>query len=358
MKKDSHIPHEKGYHIVGINRGKPANIYYEIYGNKNSSNKVMLVMGFMQPGSAWKFQLDFLLKQTDYEICIYDNRGIGKSNSNSYSAKTLAHDAIDLVKCLKWKNVNFIGTSLGGSICIFISSFIEKEFVNSVIISAPWLGLFATISKGCLLFVQSVLEKNERRKIEISSKSLFSENYLNSPSLSNPLKTKNESMIERAIKQKQEQTQQPKSPKTIFGGLFILIFFRVSPFILNDIKNKQYLNVCVISGNQDILVDLQSIKKKLVNNIKPMNFKILDSGHCVNIESVGQFNRIIVDHIETSNKLNILKRNNIANNNNNNFNNNCSNSIIKKSSYLCKNNNNNNNITNNFFKNILKIFKK
>ncbi|KAM9959545.1 hypothetical protein ACTFIR_000626 [Dictyostelium discoideum] len=357
MKNDFSIPYEKGYHIVGINRGKPAKLYYEIYGKKNSKNKVVLVMGFMQPGSAWKFQLDYLLKQPDYEVCIYDNRGIGNSNSLSYSIKTLAHDSIDLVKCLKWKNVNFVGTSLGGSVCIFISSFIEKELINSMTISAPWLGLFAPkIPKGCYLYVKSVLEKNERKKFEISFTTLFSQNYLNSPSLSNPLKTKNESMIDRAIKQpqqkqqpQQQQQQQPQqqpqnsSSKTLFSSLFIVLFLKVSPFILNDIKNKQYLNVCVISGKQDILVDLQSIKNRLVSNIKPMNFKILDSGHCVNIENVGQFNKIIVDHIDESNKLNILKRNN-----NNNI----------KPNYLCNNNNNNNNITNYFFKNILKFFKK
>ncbi|KAM9980285.1 hypothetical protein ACTFIZ_006536 [Dictyostelium cf. discoideum] len=335
-------PYEKGYHIVGINRGKPAKLYYEIYGKKNSKNKVLLVMGFMQPGSAWKFQLDYLLKQSDYEVCIYDNRGIGNSNSLSFSIKTLAHDAIDLVKCLKWKNVNFVGTSLGGSVCIFISSFIEKELINSIVIAAPWLGLFApTIAKGIYMYAKSVFEINEIKKFEISIKTLFSENYLNSPSISNPQKTKNESMIERAIKQ-QEQLQ--NSSKTLISSILLVLFVKISPFILRDIKNKQYLNVCVIGGKQDILVDLQSIKKRLVNNIKPMNFKILDSGHCVNIETVGQFNRIIVDHIESSNKLNILKRNN---NNNNNI----------KPNYLC-NNNNSNNITNYFFKNILKIFKK
>lgn len=212
-------------------------------------------------------------------------------------------------------------------------------------ISAPWLGLFAPkIPIGCYLYVKSVLEKNERKKFEISFKTLFSQNYLNSQSLSNPLKTKNESMIDRAIEQ-QQQRQQQNSSKTLFSSLLIVLFLKISPFILSDIKNKQYLNVCVISGKQDILVDLQSIKKRLVNNIKPMNFKILDSGHCVNIETVAQYNKIIVDHIDESNKLNILKRNN----------NNCSNTYNIKSNYLC---NNNNNITNYFFKNILKFFKK
>ncbi|KAN0055454.1 hypothetical protein ACTA71_008566 [Dictyostelium dimigraforme] len=312
---------EKGYHTIGINRGSPAKIYYEIYGNKNAKNKILCVSGLGQPGSSWKFQVEYFKKLSDFQICTFDNRGVGKSNSFTYSTKSMAIDVIDLIKCLKWDNVNIIGISLGGSTCFHICNFIEKELVNSVIISCPFLGLFPYFSFSSLSFIPIFFRMDMGKKIEEYNKLMFSENYLNSPSKTFPPLTKGQAIVQRFFIKNKTNLKYDYNLKDFFCWGSALYTHYVSKSILNNILHKRYLGIGIIGAKMDYFVNLNSLKR-CSEYIQPLNFYEFNSGHCVFIEKSQEFNTTVENHIIDANKSkcsqnykNVLEINKIKNNN-------------------------------------------
>ncbi|KAJ3147935.1 hypothetical protein HDU89_005009 [Geranomyces variabilis] len=97
--------------------GGPYKICYELHGQ--GPNKVLLVMGLSGSLRAWDTTVQQLLARGGYEVCIFDNRGIGHSDAPGpgYSVKDMAQDAFELLQHLGWtRNVFVAGVSMGGMI--------------------------------------------------------------------------------------------------------------------------------------------------------------------------------------------------------------------------------------------------
>ncbi|KND00019.1 uncharacterized protein SPPG_04365 [Spizellomyces punctatus DAOM BR117] len=97
--------------------GGPYQLCYELHGS--GPNKVLLVMGLSGTMRAWDTTVRQLLARNGYEICIFDNRGIGHSDQPGpgYSVKDMAEDAYELLLHLGWtKDVLLAGVSMGGMI--------------------------------------------------------------------------------------------------------------------------------------------------------------------------------------------------------------------------------------------------
>ncbi|KAN0040980.1 hypothetical protein ACTFIV_003516 [Dictyostelium citrinum] len=290
---------KKGFFIVGLDRNSPARIYYEIYGSNNAKNKIIFIHGLLQPGSSWKIQIDYFKKLPDFQICVYDNRGIGNSNSISFSTKHLAYDAIDLIKCLNWKNVNIVGTSLGGSFCFHVSNIIEKELVNSIIISAPWTGTFSQFSNTYNLF-GTLFIKDKRKKFRKWIDLFFSKNYLNSKSVSEPNLTKGEAMLERFLNNKIGISFKAKNHISLLSSVFSLLTHSIPTSIYNDIGKKPFLKIGIIACKHDRMVNFNELKT-ISQKIKAYKFYKVESGHNVHIERSDDFCKIIEDHVKETN---------------------------------------------------------
>ncbi|MFX1287990.1 MAG: alpha/beta fold hydrolase [Promethearchaeota archaeon] len=90
------------------------NLYYEIYGD---GPPLLMILGIAANISWWgKHFINGLAKH--YKVIVFDNRGTGQSEDpkNDYLIRTLANDAIDLLKALKINKVNIFGHSMGGYI--------------------------------------------------------------------------------------------------------------------------------------------------------------------------------------------------------------------------------------------------
>ncbi len=95
------------------------NLYYEILKSKNYlSEKIVLINGLGSPIGYW---LDFPKKLCEnFEVLIYDNRGIGKSSNskNIYFIDDLENDLKELLNYIGWEKYNLLGISLGGFIAL------------------------------------------------------------------------------------------------------------------------------------------------------------------------------------------------------------------------------------------------
>ncbi|KAM9998858.1 hypothetical protein ACTFIZ_002419 [Dictyostelium cf. discoideum] len=284
------VEFENGYHVVGINRGLPAKLYYEIYGNKDAKNKIMFLNGLSQATTSLKYQIDFLKKLDDFQICVYDNRGVGKSNSFTYSLKIMALDAIELVKFLNWKKVNFVGISLGGSVCLQIVCLIEEELINSVLICGSWLSVIEYPSLILITMLYPYFIRDKGKRIQTWNKQLFSNKFLTSPSKQNPEISNGDLLVQMFLKSKSVISYSPKN---------IFIF-----------ASQSYAKIGVIASKHNQISNFEKLKK-ISTEINAWKLYVTDAGHLLTIEDPEFLNSTIVKHIYNSNLANDFPQNNI-----------------------------------------------
>ncbi|KAM9950394.1 hypothetical protein ACTFIT_011645 [Dictyostelium discoideum] len=307
MKK---VEFENGYHVVGTNRGSSAKLYYEIYGSKDAKNKLMFLNGLSQPTTSLKYQIEYFKKLDDFQICVFDNRGVCKSNSFTYSLKIMALDAIELVKFLNWNKVNFVGISLGGSACLHLVSLIEEELINSVLVSGPWLGVIEFPSLNPITMIFPYFIRDNRKRIQTWNKQIFSNKFLTSPSKQDPELLNGDLLVQMYLKSKSVITYTPKNVLTIFGWFVAILFFHLTKSKKNDIFERPYAKIGVIASKHDQIVNFE-ILKKFSSEINACKLYVADSGHLLTIEDSEFINSTIVKHIYNSNLTYDFPQNNI-----------------------------------------------
>jgi 3-oxoadipate enol-lactonase len=89
-------------------------LYYERSG---SGDPLLLIMGMSGTHLTWGDPFLEALRR-DFEVVIYDHRGIGKSSraEANYSIADLADDAAGLLDAIGWERPHIVGISMGGMI--------------------------------------------------------------------------------------------------------------------------------------------------------------------------------------------------------------------------------------------------
>jgi 3-oxoadipate enol-lactonase len=87
---------------------------YEVHG---TGEPVLMIMGLAVGLVGWRFQVEDLAGE-DWQLCIFDNRGVGLSSvpRPPYSMDRLAADALALMDHLGWQRAHVVGVSMGGMI--------------------------------------------------------------------------------------------------------------------------------------------------------------------------------------------------------------------------------------------------
>ncbi|OMJ26591.1 putative aminoacrylate hydrolase RutD [Smittium culicis] len=173
--------HSKGYCDVSRNSSGNRNIkiYYEVYGN--GPKKLFLVMGMLGSTDFWKIQTQTLSKNPEYQICVFDNRGSGRSSigKGPYNTTEMAVDSLLLLKHLDWtQNVHLLGVSLGGMI-------VQKMCLLATYFFSTKTGKFFPIEHALLQF----LNKDHLHDFQNTS---TPNSPTNSPSLSSSNQNQNQ----------------------------------------------------------------------------------------------------------------------------------------------------------------------
>ncbi|CAG8697721.1 20394_t:CDS:10, partial [Rhizophagus irregularis] len=156
-------------------------IYYEIHGI--GPNKLLFIMGLNNTAESWDHQINYFGNHPDYQVCVFDNRGVGYSDAPAgfYSTSQMAHDVIDLCEYLGWtKNIHLIGVSMGGMISQELV-LAKPQYFKSLCLTSTTPGMtlppllcVTTLSK--LMFIRNPLDK-----IDIVVKLLFPNEWLRAP---------------------------------------------------------------------------------------------------------------------------------------------------------------------------------
>jgi len=277
---------------VGKSRGTPFNLYYDLHGNAESPVKLLFIMGFATASSAWKMQVDHFSKDGKYQLCVFDNRGVGKSTDISpgrFKTTDMAQDAAELIDHLGWTEYHLIGVSMGGMIAQELT-FLHQDRVLSLTLSCTHAGgkhsgaPFAGVKK----LLSLMREQDLLKKCDLALEVLYSDAYLANETTKSELV---EWWLHRA------RTEPALQLRFYFSQLLAPITHHVSQDRLLKLKESQ-LPILVMTGTNDLLVKHEN-SFDLKEILDPKIFLVFDgAGHGINVECREQWNKAVEDIIQ------------------------------------------------------------
>ncbi|EFA79118.1 hypothetical protein PPL_07943 [Heterostelium album PN500] len=286
---ESHI-FKEGHCEVSHNRGSVVKLYYQLHGRGNT--KVLMIMGFLTSCEAWKHQLEYFNQFPEqYQICIFDNRGIGKSDTPNYnySSNHMARDGLELMDHLGWQQAHIVGVSMGGMIALELATSAHAR-VSTLSLCVTHAGGFGRIPPilGMLKMLRSFTIKDHRERGRVLMPILYSENYLKK--LDENGQPILESLLDSYVEDVSKMTL-PK-PAAVAGHIKTVTTHHITDSRLRELKEKTNIPILVMCGDIDHLV--RTSNSFLLRDIlSPAEFIQFDSGHCINVEHKQEFNEAL-----------------------------------------------------------------
>ncbi|KAJ1977712.1 hypothetical protein H4R35_002188 [Dimargaris xerosporica] len=287
-----------GYYSGNPCRKKPARLYYELHGT--GPCKLFWIMGLNSTSAFWKLQTEYFGALDRYQVCVFDNRGIGKSEvpPGPYSITMLAKDARDLLNHLGWsRDVHLAGVSLGGMIAQKLVLMVPSAFATATFISTYHSAIFAMPTLDDMrFFLQSLTAQSKDDLTEPLLRLCFSKKWLKQPYEDNPAVTNRDMLIVsfEAIKH-----QVPVRADTSAGDLAQLHatwWHNLNPWQLHKLT-RYPIRFLTVHGSKDKVI--RSACGRTLARLLNCPFDLFHgSGHMVMIDSHERFNRDLQAHIE------------------------------------------------------------
>lgn len=251
------------------------NIYYEIHGQ---GQPIVFVAGFSGDHTCWRS----IIKEytNDYQVIIFDNRGIGKSDCPDYPYTTemMADDTAALIKDLNLGAVYLVGCSFGGCIVQMIAHK-YPELIRSAVISNAFPEANMRVSLYADIRLELIKANTPQESIvKFITLMCWSNKYLSKPG-----------MVEKLVR----DGFYPITIKGYEGQLHAAKTFNSRDW-LKDIK----VPFLVMASDDDLLVSVKEIQNiaKSIPNAEYFCFE--DVGHVPFIETPEIFNKKVLSFIE------------------------------------------------------------
>jgi len=183
VQEDAVIFEVEGFHQHGYCKSGGANLYYALFGC--GPIKVVLLMGIATSGYAWKNQIEYLIQFPQYQICILDNRGSGRTVTppGRLTTSMMANDVMQLLDHLGWDKVHVVGNSLGGMIAQELALAVPHKLLSLSLISTHAGGWKAYIPPWQAFFsiLRHPFVKTPKDQTRVLMETVFSQRFLALP---------------------------------------------------------------------------------------------------------------------------------------------------------------------------------
>lgn len=273
-------------------------LYFEIHGK--GPEKVLFIMGMNTPCFSWSPQVDHFGKSPKYTVLVFDNRGVGNSDSprGPYSTSQMAEDVVVLLDFVGWKeerSVHLVGCSLGGMISQELAYKIPERFIS--------LSLAVTTSGGTrpftnfpswealkLLYKVTVEPDLEKRIPYILSMG-FPAKWLEEKVEGDPDGRTNREVQTELYKRRMAVTRK-QTPGGALSQMLAALTHYVSCERLHHIS-RSIPKVFIVTGDEDMMVSTKHSDR--IKDCMPEAefYRFKGTGHGVHAQYVRQFNELL-----------------------------------------------------------------
>jgi 3-oxoadipate enol-lactonase len=163
-------------------------LYYQRLGTPGSV-RLLMIQGLATSSNGWGNTFLSMLKE--YDVVIFDNRGIGKSGIPldakgqpvPFTIQDLANDAISVMNAVGWDRAHIFGVSMGGMIAQQFS-LDHQERVSSLILGATYCGGPGSVMPSPMVvesLTKAVLSKNPQLVLKVAYDVTQSPKYRQDP---------------------------------------------------------------------------------------------------------------------------------------------------------------------------------
>lgn len=248
------------------------NLYYEVHGK---GKPLVLIAGFSCRTDLWELLLPYFTE--NFQVLIFDNRGVGQSDApdSSLTIEDMAADTLALIDQLQLQKPHILGHSMGGAIAQMIAKR-HPEKIDKVVL-ANSLIKFNEVSR----YVQNYLLKLRLEGVSIRRLAEYILPWLCSGEF-----LANNFTIE-AFLQHQESNPYPQTLVGYKRQLEALTSFNSSSWV-DQITNP----TLVIEGQVDLLCPLDS--QQLAKAIKGAQLYTFEGqGHLTLVEKPQEFSQVV-----------------------------------------------------------------
>jgi len=270
---------------IGKSRGEEFDFFYETFGHGYGNEKVILIHGFLTAGYKWKRQIEYFKQfYNEFEICVFDNRGVGSSGTpkSKFTTKEMALDILELMDHLGWDKVHVVGASMGGMVALELAHTAPKR-IKSLVLAVTHAGSMPPLI-SMMNFTKISIENNLEKKTELLLELLYSPQFLNA--------NKSSLMAEHIA----DATRDRKPTMAAeLGHLRCVMTHKVSDKRLKEIKASK-IPILIITGSLDNLVKTSN-SHHLSKILEPVDFVVFEGcGHALHVEKNDDFNQCITKH--------------------------------------------------------------
>lgn len=276
---------EKDFAIIGRERLLPVDIYYEVYGS--GPKKILFIIGYITCFYMWEDQIQFFKqKPEEFQVCVFDNRGIGRSKNSvvNLSTRDFALDTLELADHLGWDQFHAVGLSLGGMILQEVVLLAPSRILSLVFgVCHEGVYLFGAKVSGILRAIEHGMVAGHKAKVKTVLRMLFSPEYY-------------ESHMKELVRWKMSKWEDP-AVTSVLSNTRALLTHAVSTQGMKCIRELSVPKVVVGSGKDCLFAS--STFASFAKGIDARYELFEGSGHMVQMEYSAEFNRIIVDNVRT-----------------------------------------------------------
>lgn len=253
-----------------------ANLYYEIHG---AGEPLLLIEGCGGDITNWTEILPILSK--DFQVIIFDNRGIGRSEvtAGNYTTKQLADDAFGLLEYLEIEKAHVLGWSMGGMIAQELV-LAHPEKIEKLILCAT----AAVYSPKHSFVFWTWLEMMKRGQAETVADWMmtwcFSEDFFRNPEI---------------VAYTRESFLNPPYPATLegFAAQIAALTSHDRRGQLGEIKSP----TLVFGTNDDGSFHVKELEA-LAKEIDGAELKIIDGAHTFQLEKPKDFSSVVIEFLQ------------------------------------------------------------